>query len=123
MTIGDKIRTYRTMKGLSQENVAELLGISLNSFSKIERGETDVSFSRLEQVADVLQIRVNDIVGLNENGFYYMNGSHNGLFINNSSKENLEIVIEVERLRAENQGMKNEVENLKEIIGLLKAKA
>jgi hypothetical protein len=51
-----------------------------------------------------------------------MNGSHNGLFINNSSKENLEIVIEVERLRAENQGMKNEVENLKEIIGLLKAK-
>jgi hypothetical protein len=33
------------------------------------------------------------------------------------------IVIEVERLRAENQGMKNEVENLKEIIGLLKAKA
>jgi transcriptional regulator with XRE-family HTH domain len=110
------------MKGLSQENVAELLGISLNSFSKIERGETDVSFSRLEQVADVLQIRVNDIVGLNENGFYYMNGSHNGLFINNSSKENLEIVIEVERLRAENQGMKNEVENLKEIISLLKAK-
>ncbi|MFN0203152.1 MAG: hypothetical protein ACKVTZ_16620, partial [Bacteroidia bacterium] len=64
--------------------------------------------------------RVNDIVGLNENGFYYVNGNHNSPFINNSSKESIEMIIEVERLRAENQGMKNEVENLKEIINLLK---
>ncbi len=120
MTIGDKIRTFRTMKGLSQENVSELLGISLTSFSKIERGETDISYTRLEQIANVLQIRVSDIVGLNENGFYYVNGNHNSPFINNSSRDNIELLIELEKLRSENTGLKTETENLNEIINLLK---
>lgn len=42
MTIGDKIRNMRTIKGYSQENMAEMLGISVTAYAKIERGETDI---------------------------------------------------------------------------------
>lgn len=121
MTTGDKIRTYRTMKGLSQENVAKLLGISLNSYSKIERGETDITVTRLQQIADVLQIRITDIVGLGDNGFYYPNGNQNNT--NSLSGEGIEFIVELEKLRTENQGLKNEITHLKEIINLLKATA
>lgn len=51
MTIGTKIRRLRQEKGYSQDNMADILGISLNAFGKIERDETDISHSRLEQIA------------------------------------------------------------------------
>lgn len=42
-SIGERIRELRKRKGLSQENVAEALDISVKHLSKIERDE--VSFS------------------------------------------------------------------------------
>ncbi|HBX51891.1 MAG: hypothetical protein A2275_02470 [Bacteroidetes bacterium RIFOXYA12_FULL_35_11] len=50
--LGKKIRVMRAEKSLSQENVAVELGISTTAYSKIERGETNVSFTRLIQIAD-----------------------------------------------------------------------
>ena len=48
MIIGSKIRTLRTVKGFSQENMAEMLGMSLNAYAKIEREETNVQINRLD---------------------------------------------------------------------------
>ncbi|MFT5619176.1 MAG: transcriptional regulator with XRE-family HTH domain [Arenicella sp.] len=48
MEIGNKIRTLRGLKNLSQEKMAEKLGISSTSYAKIERNETDLSYSRME---------------------------------------------------------------------------
>lgn len=38
MKIGEKIRIFRQQKGYSQENLAQMLDISLNAYSKIEAG-------------------------------------------------------------------------------------
>lgn len=65
MKIGAKIRNLRTLKGLSQENMAEQLGISSIAYGDIERSKTDVSYSRLEQIANVLDM---DLVNLLTNG-------------------------------------------------------
>ena len=46
MTIGEKIRFMRLLKGLSQEDMAEKLEISLNAFGRIERNETDLNLSK-----------------------------------------------------------------------------
>lgn len=51
MKIGDKIRSLRLIKGYSQENMADILGISSIAYGDIERNKTDVSHSRLEQIA------------------------------------------------------------------------
>jgi transcriptional regulator with XRE-family HTH domain len=56
--IGERIRKLRSIRGVTQENVAEELGINTSSYSKIERGETDANTSRLLQIAKVLEVNV-----------------------------------------------------------------
>ena len=56
--LGKNIRRIRQEKGLTQENVANDLDISLTAYTKIERGETNVSFLRLSQIADYFQVEL-----------------------------------------------------------------
>jgi transcriptional regulator with XRE-family HTH domain len=54
--LSNNIRKIRVLHGLTQENVANDLGISLVAYGKIEQGKTDISYSRLNQIADYFQI-------------------------------------------------------------------
>jgi DNA-binding XRE family transcriptional regulator len=56
MLIGDKIRKFRGLKGLSQENMAEALKMSLLAYGDIERDKKDISLKRLDQIAKILGI-------------------------------------------------------------------
>ncbi len=58
--IGEKIRQLRVLGGLSQENVAEEIGMSHGNYGKIERGEIDVSSTHLIQLAKALKVNVSD---------------------------------------------------------------
>ncbi|MBL7977926.1 MAG: helix-turn-helix transcriptional regulator [Bacteroidetes Order II. Incertae sedis bacterium] len=49
-------------KGLSQEYMAERLGISKNAYGKIERGETKPNFHRLEQIATALELSLEQLL-------------------------------------------------------------
>ena len=60
--LGNNIRRIRQMRGLTQENVANDLGCSLNTYTKIERGETNVPFMRLVQIATYLNSSVTALV-------------------------------------------------------------
>ena len=57
-TIGEKIRQLRVLSNLSQENVAEEIGMSYGNYGKIERGEIDVSSTHLIAIAKVLKVNV-----------------------------------------------------------------
>lgn len=63
-TIGDKIRYFRNLKNWNQEETAHRLNISLPAYSKIERNITDVSFSRLNQIAKVYGITVIELLSV-----------------------------------------------------------
>ena len=71
MTLTDKIRAFRTIKNLSQENMAQMIGISSTAYAKLERGETEMSYTRLEQVAQVLEVRVTDLINFPAKGFLW----------------------------------------------------
>lgn len=58
----EKIRMIRDAKGLSQEYMAERLGISKNAYGKIERGETKANFHRLEQIATALELSLEQLL-------------------------------------------------------------
>lgn len=58
MLIGRRIQEIRQVRGYSQESIANDLGISQVAYSKIERNETDVTFSRLEQIAKILNVEM-----------------------------------------------------------------
>ena len=130
MTLMDKIRAFRTIKNLSQENVAQMIGISSTAYAKLERGETEMTYTRLEQVSKALGVKLSDLVNFGENGFFYMNNSSNSgnassphaLTANNASKEATELVIEVQKLRAEKEGFIKEIVHLNKIISLLENK-
>ena len=66
--LADYIRCLRLQKGLSQENIACDLGISITAYSKIERGTTNLSFLRLKQIAECLGITMTSLVDYYENG-------------------------------------------------------
>ncbi len=59
-TVGEKIRQLRVLRGLSQENVAEEIGMSYGNYGKIERGEIDVSSSHLIAIAKALNINASE---------------------------------------------------------------
>ncbi len=48
MQISNNIKKVRELKDFTQEYVAKQLNISQVAYSKLERGETEVSISRLE---------------------------------------------------------------------------
>lgn len=66
MNIGDKIRKVRELKGLKQEYVAGKLGLSVTAYGNIERNESSLSFDRLEEIAEVLEVSVQDILNIPE---------------------------------------------------------
>ncbi|MBD2751364.1 helix-turn-helix domain-containing protein [Spirosoma validum] len=65
MKLGEKIRVLRTVKGYSQEVMAELLKLSVTGYGKIERGETEVTVARIGQIAIILDLKVEDILQFN----------------------------------------------------------
>lgn len=60
--LGNNIRRIRQIRGLTQENAANDLGCSLNTYTKIERGETNIPFMRLVQIASYLNTSVTALV-------------------------------------------------------------
>jgi len=64
MLNGDKLRKLREQKGYSQEYIASRLNISQSAYSKIEKGETDLSLKRIDQLASLFEKTTPVFVGL-----------------------------------------------------------
>ena len=54
--IGQRIRNYRTQRGLSQERLAELSGCHPTYIGQLERGEKNATLESVEKVAAALNI-------------------------------------------------------------------
>lgn len=83
MSIGQKIKKVREFKNLTQEHLAEKLGMSVAGYGKIEREDTDVPFSRLEQIAKTFDMKTEDLVGFDEQLVF--NIMHNHIDFKDSS--------------------------------------
>lgn len=59
MVIGEEVKTARTAKGLTQDELAGLVGISRNYISDIERGQYTPSVKTLAALAATLDIDLN----------------------------------------------------------------
>ena len=59
--IGERVRKYRRQKGLSQEQLGELVGFSQSKISKIEHGDWD-SLSDLRLIAKALEVPIEELV-------------------------------------------------------------
>lgn len=100
----NRIQELRTKIGYSQDRIAQIIGISLNSFRKIEKGETALVSPRLKSLANALKVRPIDI------------------FLEPESEENINILEEVKVLREENDRLKKYVSSLESLSKLQEEK-
>jgi transcriptional regulator with XRE-family HTH domain len=56
--VGTKVRHFRTLRGMSQEKLGEVVGVTFQQVQKYEKGSNRISASRLVQIAQALQIDV-----------------------------------------------------------------
>jgi transcriptional regulator with XRE-family HTH domain len=60
--VGESLKNYRELRKITREDMADQLGMTVSGYGKIERGETDVPLSRLEQISNVLGVSVSQIL-------------------------------------------------------------
>ncbi len=64
MTLGEKIKHHRTMKGLTQKQLGEMTGIHEVSIRKYEANKIAAKREQLEKIADVLGVPLNEFLEL-----------------------------------------------------------
>jgi transcriptional regulator with XRE-family HTH domain len=56
--VGGRVRLRRTLLGMSQERLADALGLTFQQVQKYERGANRIGASRLHQLARILEVPV-----------------------------------------------------------------
>lgn len=59
--LGQKIRIERQKRKMSQEKLAELADLNRNFVGMIERGETNLTVKKLENIANVFDMDIMDL--------------------------------------------------------------
>lgn len=114
--IGEKIRGIRTLKGFSQENLADMLGLSLPAYADIERGKKNVTIKRLEQIADKLGVKLNDILAFGDRVSFFFDQCENSNVSTGNGNNNVnyyetkELQHKIEKLVLENEKLRIEKE-------------
>ena len=115
MNIGDKIRKVRELKGFKQEYVAGKLGLSVTAYGNIERNDSSLSFERLEEIADVLEVAVQDILNIPEQLNIHTISNSNNVGFNHTFNDNRVCPEgEAEALRLAINNLQKEVEYLRQ---------
>lgn len=125
MELKEKIRMFRELHHLSQEEMANRMNMSLSGYAKLERGETKLHYDKLVQIAQIFNIDVVDLIDSNKSVIFCMNENSDYIYThyNNTNEalalenEKLKLVIShKEELLAQKQ---KEIESLQRIIQLL----
>jgi transcriptional regulator with XRE-family HTH domain len=129
MQTHEKLRLMRQHKKLTQEKLAEKLDWAVNSYRKIEQGKASIKLEKLQQIANVMGVNVEEL--MNSDDKTVLN------FAENCTQSNLahctvyltetQCVHELEKARLllqerdkENENLKKQILQLEEINALLK---
>lgn len=113
--ISENIKKYRELKGYSREIVAAELQMSTSGYSKIERGEVDLSISKIEKIARVLSVSpakllnfdATTVFNVSHNQSPHVQGEH-GSVIHNYASDNTQKYIAM--LERENERLRSFIE-------------
>jgi transcriptional regulator with XRE-family HTH domain len=59
--LSEKMRSHRSARGLSQEALADLVGLHRTYIGSVERGERNVSLDNLERIANALNMSLAEL--------------------------------------------------------------
>lgn len=67
-TVGTNVKAYRLLRNMTQEQLAELVGVSTSFCANIERGKKGLSIFVLRDFADALGVTANDLLYASNTG-------------------------------------------------------
>lgn len=112
MKINEKIKWIRERSGLSQEDMAEKLGLATSTYSKMEQGRINISLQRLEKIASILGMNTVDLLE---------NGGHLVCLVSENNSSNYygvsaELSVELEHYKLMLQHKDELIEKQKELL-------
>ncbi|CAM5778649.1 MULTISPECIES: helix-turn-helix domain-containing protein [Brevibacillus] len=63
--LGNRIRSFRKLKGLTQQSLAEKMGVSLSFVGSLERGTRMPTEPVLRKIASTLQVDYEELCAIN----------------------------------------------------------
>jgi transcriptional regulator with XRE-family HTH domain len=61
-TVYENIKKFRELKSVTRESMASDLGMSLSGYSKLERGEVDITLSKVYKISQILSISLEQLL-------------------------------------------------------------
>lgn len=100
--VGHRLQMLRMEKNLTQEQMGDKLNLSTSAYCKIEYGETDLTLTRLNKIAEVLNMSAMELFNKIDGNVYFNNsgtiGTNIGVTkdystVNNKGSEDLRDLI------------------------------
>ena len=63
MSFGKRLREARIQQNKTQQEMADLIGVALQSYQRYEQGDREPSLSTLVTLADVLEVSTDELLG------------------------------------------------------------
>lgn len=71
--VGQRLQLLRMEKNLTQEQMGEQLNLSTSAYCKIEYGETDLTLTRLNKIANILNMSAAELFSKIDGNIYFTN--------------------------------------------------
>lgn len=116
--VGQTIKKIRELKEMTREHVSDKLGIGVSGLAKIERGESEITISKLYTISEILGVGIHELLEFDVNKVF--NISNNNIVqgtgaeevtLNNHLSPHTEKYIVI--LEKENERLKMELESFK----------
>lgn len=73
--IYENIKRFRELKNISRQQMAADLELSLSGYAKLERGEIDVTISRINQIANLLGVDISQLLNFDTSQIFNLNNN------------------------------------------------
>lgn len=124
MKVGNKLFSTREERKLTQNEMADLLGLSSSAYSRLERNQVSVEMEQVASFAKVLDVPFQDFLpdhlAINNNNQNGQVGFIIGNYYSYGKDANEVLAKENEVLREKNEMLQSKIKDLEQIIELLK---
>jgi len=110
MSIGNNLRVIRNKKNISQQEIADFLGVDRKTYVSWEMDVADIKSSYIPKLAEFLQIEINDLfreksadIIINQHNSDNKDDSINGIVLLLTDKEAIDQLMDVMKKRFERQ--------------------
>ena len=101
--IGSRLKSARIANGLTQQELAEKINVSIAFISRVERGSSHINLKRLSEICSILNISEGSILnGVSDSNNEYLYAEFNDL-LKSCSPEKQKLIYKVSKLIAEDK--------------------